>query len=200
MGRVGDQLEWPTINGYTLSDTETYSVTGDDNNKIVNYTNNAGEITEGDLKNGRYFMQNTISGINDVWMTSYKSLVSLIPNARSFWSVWVVKCVDVSNHKYEIYNEGHRNVMTPCTDPYQATLSRDGGYLYYDYAKKGYFVGDITDPTTQFKELTLTKQSDGTYMIRSEGQQKDAISPLTTIGTEQMQKMKVVIFLRVTIV
>ena len=168
VGRVGDQLEWPTINGYTLSDTETYSVTGDDNNKIVNYTNNAGEITEGDLKNGRYFMQNTISGINDVWMTSYKSLVSLIPNARSFWSVWVVKCVDVSNHKYEIYNEGHRNVMTPCTDPYQATLSRDGGYLYYDYAKKGYFVGDITDPTTQFKELTLTKQSDGTYMIRSE--------------------------------
>ena len=168
VGRVGDQLGWPTINGYTLSDTETYSVTGDDNNKIVNYTNNAGEITEGDLKNGRYFMQNTISGINDVWMTSYKSLVSLIPNARSFWSVWVVKCVDVSNHKYEIYNEGHRNVMTPCTDPYQATLSRDGGYLYYDYAKKGYFVGDITDPTTQFKELTLTKQSDGTYMIRSE--------------------------------
>ena len=167
VGRVGDQLEWPTINGYTLSDTETYSVKGDDNNKIVNYTNNAGEITEGDLKNGRYFMQNK-AGVEDVWMTSYKSLVSLIPNARSFWSVWVVKCVDVSNHKYEIYNEGHRNVMTPCTDPYQKELSRDGGYLYYDTAKKGYFVGDITDPATQYKELTLSQQSNGSYMIRSE--------------------------------
>ena len=167
VGRVGDQLEWPTINGYTLSDTETYSVKGDDNNKIVNYTNNAGEITEGDLKNGRYFMQNK-AGVEDVWMTSYKSLVSLIPNARSFWSVWVVKCVDVSNNKYEIYNEGNRNVMTPCTDPYQATLSRDGGYLYYDTAKKGYFVGDITDPATQYKELTLSQQSNGSYMIRSE--------------------------------
>ena len=173
VGRVGDLLTMPEISGYTItSGAETYHVTGSAN-VTINYTNNAGVVTEGTLKNGRYFMQNTITvnsdaTKNDVWMTSYKSLVSLIPNARSFWSVWVVKCVDVSNHKYEIYNEGHRNVMTPCTDPYQATLSRDGGYLYYDYAKKGYFVGDITDPTTQFKELTLTKQSDGTYMIRSE--------------------------------
>ena len=169
VGRVGDKLEWPAIKGYTLSSTETSSYSVEkDATVTVNYTNDKGEITEGDLPNGRYFMKNTISGCDDVWMTSYKSLVSLIPNARSFWSVWVVKCVDVSNNKYEIYNEGNRNVMTPCTDPYQKELSRDGGYLYYDYAKKGYFVGDITDPTTQFKELTLTKQSDGTYMIRSE--------------------------------
>lgn len=174
VGRVGDKLTMPAIEGYSLSSNSnaTYNVEGNAS-VTINYTNNAGVVTEGTLKNGRYFMQNTITvnsdaTKNDVWMTSYKSLVSLIPNARSFWSVWVVKCVDPSNNKYEIYNEGHRNVMTPCTDPYQATLSRDGGYLYYDYAKKGYFVGDITDPTTQFKELTLTKQSDGTYMIRSE--------------------------------
>ena len=167
VGRVGDQLEWPTINGYTLSDTETYSVTGDDNNKIVNYTNNAGEITEGDLKNGRYFMQNKISGLQDVWMTSYKSLVSLIPGARSFWSVWVVKCVDVANNTYVIYNEGNRNVMTPCTNPEQTELTRDQGYLYYDKEKKGYFVGTITDKTKQFKDLTVTKASNGYYMIRS---------------------------------
>ncbi len=167
VGRVGDQLGWPTINGYTLSDTETYSVTGDDNNKIVNYTNNAGEITEGDLKNGRYFMQNTISKCDDVWMTSYKSLVSLIPDARSFWSVWVVKCVDVANNTYVIYNEGNRNVMTPCTNPEQTELTRDQGYLYYDKEKKGYFVGTITDSTKQFKNLTVTKASNGYYMIRS---------------------------------
>lgn len=177
VGRVDDQLGWPTINGYKLSDTytvngntfsstETYTVK-DGDNVTVNYTNDNGKITEGDLKNGRYFMQNK-AGVEDVWMTSYKSLVSLIPNARSFWSVWVVKCVDVSNNKYEIYNEGNRNVMTPCTDPYQKELSRDGGYLYYDTAKKGYFVGDITDANTQFKELTLTLQSNGNYMIRSE--------------------------------
>ena len=167
VGRVGDQLEWPTINGYTLSDTETYSVTGDDNNKIVNYTNNAGEITEGDLKNGRYFMQNKISGLQDVWMTSYKSLVSLIPGARSFWSVWVVKCVDVANNTYVIYNEGNRNVVTSCTNPEQRELTRDQGYLYYDKEKKGYFVGTITDKTKQFKDLTVTKASNGYYMIRS---------------------------------
>ena len=169
VGRVGDKLEWPAIKGYTLSSTETSSYSVEkDATVTVNYTNDKGEITEGDLPNGRYFMKNTISGCDDVWMTSYKSLVSLIPNARSFWSVWVVKCVDVSNNKYEIYNEGHRNVMTPCTDPYQKELSRDGGYLYYDTAKKGYFVGDITDPATQYKELTLSQQSNGSYMIRSE--------------------------------
>ena len=168
VGRVGDELTMPAIEGYTLSSNSnaTYSVKGSAD-VTINYTNNAGEITEGTLKNGRYFMQNK-AGVEDVWMTSYKSLVSLIPNARSFWSVWVVKCVDVSNHKYEIYNEGHRNVMTPCTDPYQKELSRDGGYLYYDTAKKGYFVGDITDPATQYKELTLSQQSNGSYMIRSE--------------------------------
>lgn len=169
VGRVGDKLEWPAIKGYTLSSTETSSYSVEkDATVTVNYTNDKGEITEGDLPNGRYFMKNTISKCDDVWMTSYKSLVSLIPNARSFWSVWVVKCVDVSNNKYEIYNEGNRNVMTPCTDPYQKELSRDGGYLYYDTAKKGYFVGDITDANTQFKELTLTLQSNGNYMIRSE--------------------------------
>lgn len=168
VGRVGDKLEWPAIKGYTLSSTETSSYSVEkDATVTVNYTNDKGEITEGDLPNGRYFMQNK-AGVEDVWMTSYKSLVSLIPNARSFWSVWVVKCVDVSNNKYEIYNEGNRNVMTPCTDPYQKELSRDGGYLYYDTAKKGYFVGDITDANTQFKELTLTLQSNGNYMIRSE--------------------------------
>lgn len=168
VGRVGDQLQWPDIDGYTRSSESeaTYSVERDAS-VTVNYTNDNGKITEGDLKNGRYFMQNK-AGVEDVWMTSYKSLVSLIPNARSFWSVWVVKCVDVSNNKYEIYNEGNRNVMTPCTDPYQKELSRDGGYLYYDTAKKGYFVGDITDANTQFKELTLTLQSNGNYMIRSE--------------------------------
>lgn len=168
VGRVGDQLGWPTINGYTLSSTETYSVTGNDNEAItVNYTNKAGEITEGDLPNGRYFMKNTISGCDDVWMTSYKSLVSLIPGARSFWSVWVVKCVNVANNTYEIYNEGNRNVMTPCTDPEQRELTRDQGYLYYDKEKKGYFVGTITDDTKQFKNLTVTKASNGYYMIRS---------------------------------
>lgn len=168
VGRVGDQLQWPDIDGYTRSRSSeaTYSVERDAS-VTVNYTNDNGKITEGTLKNGRYFMQNK-AGVEDVWMTSYKSLVSLIPNARSFWSVWVVKCVDVSNNKYEIYNEGNRNVMTPCTDPYQKELSRDGGYLYYDTAKKGYFVGDITDANTQFKELTLTLQSNGNYMIRSE--------------------------------
>ena len=175
VGRVGDELTMPTISGYTIVSDASYKVTGS-TSVTINYK--TGVVTEGTLPNGRYFMQNTITvnsdaTKNDVWMTSYKSIVSLIPDARSFWSVWVVKCVDVSNHKYEIYNEGHRNVMTPCTDPYQATLSRDGGYLYYDYAKKGYFVGDITDPTTQFKELTLTKQSDGTYMIRSEKAEKE---------------------------
>lgn len=168
VGRVNDVLTMPAIEGYTLSSNSnaTYSVKGSAD-VTINYTNNAGKITEGTLKNGRYFMQNK-AGVEDVWMTSYKSLVSLIPNARSFWSVWVVKCVDVSNNKYEIYNEGNRNVMTPCTDPYQKELSRDGGYLYYDTAKKGYFVGDITDANTQFKELTLTLQSNGNYMIRSE--------------------------------
>ena len=125
VGRVGDQLGWPTINGYTRSSEATYTVTGKDGETYtVNYTNDAGKITEGDLKNGRYFMKNTITissddAKNDVWMTSYKSLVSLIPGARSFWSMWVVKCVDVANNTYEIYNEGNRNVMTPCTDPYQ---------------------------------------------------------------------------------
>ncbi len=181
VGRVGDVLTMPEISGYTItsgagytitSGVATYDVKGS-TSVTINYTNKAGEVTEGTLANGRYFMQNTITvnsdaKKNDVWMTSYKSLVSLIPDARSFWSVWVVKCVDVSNNKYEIYNEGHRNVMTPCTDPYQATLSRDAGYLYYDTAKKGYFVGDITDPAKQFKELTLSQQSNGSFMIRSE--------------------------------
>ncbi|MGN0090534.1 MAG: hypothetical protein ACI36Z_06195 [Alloprevotella sp.] len=178
VGRVGDLLTMPEISGYTItSGAETYHVTGSAN-VTINYTNNAGVVTEGTLKNGRYFMQNTITvnsdaTKNDVWMTSYKSLVSLIPDARSFWSVWVVKCVDVSKNKYEIYNEGHRNVMTPCTDPYQEKLSRDGGYLYYDTTKKGYFVGDITDSDKQDKELTLTKLYDGTYMIRSEKAKTD---------------------------
>ena len=172
VGRVGDKLTMPAISGYRMTSSESYSVNGSAS-VTINYTYNGEEVTEGTLPNGRYFMQNTITvnsdaTKNDVWMTSYKSLVSLIPGARSFWSMWVVKCVDVANNTYEIYNEGNRNVMTPCTDPYQKKLSRDGGYLYYDTTKKGYFVGDITDPTTQFKELTLTKQSDGTYMIRSE--------------------------------
>lgn len=169
VGRVGDQLGWlTTIPGYTLSDTETSSYSVEkDATVTVNYTNDNGKITEGDLKNGRYFMQNTINGLNDVWMTSYKSLVSLIPDARSFWSVWVVKCVDVANNTYEIYNEGNRNVMTPCTNPEQTELTRDDGYLYYDKEKKGYFVGNITDKTKQFKALTLTKASNGYYMIRS---------------------------------
>lgn len=175
VGRVDDVLTMPEISGYTItsgagytitSGAATYDVKGSAD-VTINYTNDNGKITEGTLKNGRYFMQNK-AGVEDVWMTSYKSLVSLIPNARSFWSVWVVKCVDVSNNKYEIYNEGNRNVMTPCTDPYQKELSRDGGYLYYDKAKRGYFVGDITDANTQFKELTLTLQSNGNYMIRSE--------------------------------
>lgn len=166
VGRVGDKLTMPAISGYTMTSSESYSVNGSAS-VTINYKNDNGEITEGTLKNGRYFMQNK-AGVEDVWMTSYKSLVSLIPDARSFWSVWVVKCVDVSKNKYEIYNEGHRNVMTPCTDPYQTELSRDGGYLYYDTAKKGYFVGDITDSDKQDKKLTLTKRFDGTYMIRSE--------------------------------
>lgn len=166
VGRVGDQLQWPDIDGYTRSSEATYSVERDAS-VTVNYTNDNGKITEGDLKNGRYFMQNTISKCDDVWMTSYKSLVSLIPDARSFWSVWVVKCVDVSNNKYEIYNEGNRNVMTPCTKPELTELIRDQGYLYYDKEKKGYFVGTITDKTKQFKDLTVTKASNGYYMIRS---------------------------------
>ena len=168
VGRVGDELTMPAISGYTIVSDASYEVTGS-TSVTINYK--TGKVTEGTLANGRYFMQNTITLDNskdDVWMTSYKSLVSLIPNARSFWSVWVVKCVDKENNKYEIYNEGHRNVMTPCTDPYQKKLSRDGGYLYYDTAKKGYFVGDITNPATQYKELTLSQQSNGSFMIRSE--------------------------------
>lgn len=170
VGRVGDELTMPVISGYTIVSDASYEVTGS-TSVTINYT--TGKVTEGTLANGRYFMQNTITvnsdaTKNDVWMTSYKSLVSLIPDARSFWSVWVVKCVDKDNSKYEIYNEGHRNVMTPCTDPYQKELSRDGGYLYYDTAKKGYFVGDITNSATQYKELTLSQQSNGSYMIRSE--------------------------------
>ena len=161
VGRVGDQLEWPAIDGYTLSSTEPYSVTGEDNETFtVNYTNNAASIK---LANGRYFMQNKI-GLEDVWMTSYKSLVSLIPDARSFWSVWnVTKNEDGT---YTIVNEGNRNVMTPCTNPEQEELTSDEGYLYYDKEKQGYFVGNITDETKQFKALTVKNTSNG-YMIRS---------------------------------
>ena len=167
VGRVGDELQWPAIKGYTLSSTETYTVKGDDNEAItVKYTNDAATIK---LESGRYFMKNTITidtdnAKNDVWMTSYKSLVSLIPDARSFWSVWnVTKNEDGT---YTIVNEGNRNVMTPCTDPEQKELTRDDGYLYYDKKKKGYFVGSITEPKTQFTDLTVTNTSDG-YMIRS---------------------------------
>lgn len=166
VGRVGDQLQWPTISGYTLSSEATYSVTGDAS-VTVKYTNDAATIK---LESGRYFMKNTITidtdnAKNDVWMTSYKSLVSLIPDARSFWSVWVVT-YDADKNTYKIYNEGNRNVMTPCTDPEQKELTRDDGYLYYDKKKKGYFVGSITEPGTQFTDLTVTNTSDG-YMIRS---------------------------------
>ena len=168
VGRVGDKLEWPAIKGYTLSSEATYTVTGDDNETFtVDYTNDAATIK---LESGRYFMKNTITidtdnAKNDVWMTSYKSLVSLIPDARSFWSVWVVT-YDADKNTYKIYNEGNRNVMTPCTDPEQKELTRDDGYLYYDKKKKGYFVGSITEPGTQFTDLTVTNTSDG-YMIRS---------------------------------
>lgn len=168
VGRVGDELQWPAIDGYTLSSEATYTVKGDDNEAItVNYTNDAASIK---LESGRYFMKNTITidtdnAKNDVWMTSYKSLVSLIPDARSFWSVWVVT-YDADKNTYKIYNEGNRNVMTPCTDPEQKELTRDDGYLYYDKKKKGYFVGSITEPGTQFTDLTVTNTSDG-YMIRS---------------------------------
>lgn len=166
VGRVGDQLQWPTISGYTLSSEATYSVKGGAS-VTVKYTNDAATIK---LESGRYFMKNTITidtdnAKNDVWMTSYKSLVSLIPDARSFWSVWVVT-YDADKNTYKIYNEGNRNVMTPCTDPEQKELTRDDGYLYYDKKKKGYFVGSITEPGTQFTDLTVTNTSDG-YMIRS---------------------------------
>lgn len=167
VGRVGDELQWPAIKGYTLSSTETYTVKGDDNEAItVKYTNDAATIK---LESGRYFMKNTITidsddAKNDVWMTSYKSLVSLIPDARSFWSVWnVTKNEDGT---YTIVNEGNRNVMTPCTNPEQEELTSDEGYLYYDKEKQGYFVGNITDETKQFKALTVTNTSNG-YMIRS---------------------------------
>lgn len=168
VGRVGDKLEWPAIKGYTLSSTETSSYSVEkDATVTVNYTN---DVATTKLESGRYFMKNTITidtdnAKNDVWMTSYKSLVSLIPDARSFWSVWVVT-YDADKNTYKIYNEGNRNVMTPCTDPEQKELTRDDGYLYYDKKKKGYFVGSITEPGTQFTDLTVTNTSDG-YMIRS---------------------------------
>ena len=165
VGRVGDQLQWPTISGYTLSSEATYSVKGGAS-VTVKYTNDAATIK---LESGRYFMKNTITidtdnAKNDVWMTSYKSLVSLIPDARSFWSVWNVTMNE--DGTYIIVNEGNRNVVTPCTDPEEKELTRDDGYLYYDKKKKGYFVGSITEPKTQFTDLTVTNTSDG-YMIRS---------------------------------
>lgn len=161
--RVGDELQWPDIDGYTLSSTGTYSVTGDAS-VTVNYNNNAGEITEGKLVSGRYF----ISSNSGKCISSLKSIVSIanVDEARTFWSVWnVTKNEDGT---YTIVNEGNSKVMTPCSDPYKTTLDTDEGYLYYDSEKQAYFVGNVTGNSNRYSNLTIVYDSQkGGYTIRS---------------------------------
>lgn len=163
--RVGDELQWPDIDGYTLSDTKTYTynVTGDAS-VTVNYNNNAGEITEGKLVSGRYF----ISSNSGKCISSLKSIVSIanVDEARTFWSVWnVTKNEDGT---YTIVNEGNSKVMTPCSDPYKTTLDTDEGYLYYDSVKQAYFVGNVTGNSNRYSNLTIVYDSQkGGYTIRS---------------------------------
>ena len=163
VGRVGDQLQWPDIDGYTRSSTGTYSVKGDAS-VIVNYANNAGEITEGKLVSGRYF----ISSNSGKCISSLKSIVSIanVDEARTFWSVWNVTKND--DGTYTIVNEGNSKVMTPCSDPYKTTLDTDEGYLYYDSEKQAYFVGNVTGNSNRYSNLTIVYDSQkGGYTIRS---------------------------------
>lgn len=161
VGRVGDQLQWPDIDGYTLSSEATYSVKGDAS-VTVNYTSNAGTITEAELESGRYF----ISSNSKKYISSLKSLVSITDEARTFWSVWNV--TNNGDGTYTIVNEGNSKVMTPCSDPEQATLDTDEGYLYYDSEKKAYFVGNVTGNSNRYSNLTIEyNTTQKAYTIRS---------------------------------
>lgn len=161
-GRVGDVLTMPAIDGYTVvSGSGEYKVNGNAN-VTINYNNDNGEI--GKLANGRYYMRSNASTTKCI--SSLKSIVTVVDDARSFWSVWNV--TKNSDGTYTIVNEGNNKVMTPCTDPEAAKLATDDGYLYYDTAKKGYFVGTITDSKTQFTEMTVEYNSSWkAYTIRS---------------------------------
>lgn len=177
----GDVLEMPQIEGYVPCGPDGYYTVGEGSvQQTEAFYRRAGE---GILADGYYFMKSGV-GDADVWVTSYKELVGLVPESRSFWSVWDVAFVGESDAgcHYTFRNVGNRDVMSPCSNPRSESLCRDAGYLYYDTARKAYSVGDADGEGRDYV-LCMAYSPDGKgYRIRPSKAVGDGGEPLYYMG------------------